>query len=194
MVGRKETWGPGCSFQAVAVSLTGKTCRDKTEHVLPSLLVFGSHSLAAAMMPSQHFLIQRNLANYLFVVLITHLLNIVFTRFRVFCMKAENGQVMTKKRCWGLGKILFFNETGYSWGRMRIQKKRGGGGEGKNQMRIKGKKEKEEARRSPDLLKRLAKFNFFGRSNGTASPESFRKWNEAGKQNWPGFYFLIMEW
>lgn len=101
-------------------NMSGKTCRDKTEHVLPSLLVFGSHSLAAAMMPSQHFLIQRNLANYLLVAFITHFLNIVFTRLRVICRRDENGQVMNKKRCWWLGKTLFFNEKEYSWGRMRI--------------------------------------------------------------------------
>lgn len=77
----------------------GKTCSDKTEHVLLSLSVFVSHRLAAAMMPSQHFLIQRNLANYLLFVFITNFLNTVFPGFRVFCRRAEVGQVMNKKRC-----------------------------------------------------------------------------------------------
>lgn len=68
------------------------------------------------------------------------------------------------------------------------KKKKGVGEKGKNQKRNKGKKEKKEAR-SPDLLKRLENSNFFGRYNGTASPKSFSKWNEVGKQNWSDFVF-----
>lgn len=61
-------------------------------------------------MPSLCFLKQRNLANHLLIVLlfITHFLDLVFTRFRVFCRRAENDHINEQKEVLMVGKNFIF--------------------------------------------------------------------------------------
>lgn len=158
--------GLGCFVQVLCH--TGKTDGNKAEHVLPSFLVFGSQLSSKNDAFPVFFETEKSSKSLTDCPSLYH----SFPRFSFhqiqgfFAGELRTTTLMNKKKCWWLGKTLFFSEE-YRWGRMEIKKIAGEGG--KNWKRIREKAEKKRGQGKYSLLETFTNSNFFGSSGGTLS-------------------------
>jgi len=83
---------PGCEPYREDMQGQDRTCLAISFSIWVSQLSSSNDAFSA-------FFDTEELGDYLLVVFIINFLNIAFTRFKIFCRKAENGQVMNKYRC-----------------------------------------------------------------------------------------------